>query len=480
MKIKMFLACCFITLVLLMSSACQKSELSAPDEITASLNENFTVDIQWSGAENADGYRLYRKSEGEDRYQFLVDVSECFFNDSTVNDGGSYTYKVSALYQRGESPGIESGQVQLFDGSEEQYSGLSVPVITSVTPMDQYTNVILFQDENTDCAYQIFRSQTADGPYQKIGTTGARVFYDDSTAGVCYYRVTVVNGEEESQSSDSVLVGTNAQPIWSVPVIMYHEFLTQEDLDAGILFDEYAIYKEEFEEDLIWLQQNGYTTITTQELCDFLEGNRTLPDKPIILTIDDGKYGGYKTAYPLLKQYGMKAVLSVIGDQIQLATEDPVKRVDPQAPYCTWNEIAEMSHSGYVEIISHTYGLHVFQHENRQGANTAEGETAGQYSSVAYKDYRKLLDQFEKYDIPAPAGMCYPYSIRSTASDEAWIDCGYNILYGGNSDEARKSMVNYFIQQAGLNADSSLLRRIVRMHETPLGSYITEALYQGE
>ncbi|MGI5959141.1 MAG: polysaccharide deacetylase family protein [Massiliimalia sp.] len=476
--IKKILLCCLTVLISFVYVGCEQTKLSSPSEITVSLKEDFTVDIQWTETEDEIGYRLYRKSEADDDYQFLVDVSQCFFHDTTVDDGNIYTYKVSALYSHGESQGTQSSPIEVVDLENQQADGLSVPVITSVTPMDKYTNVILFEDNNTDCVYQIFRSDTENGPYKKIGRTELKVFYDDSAAGACYYQVTAVDNQEESQLSLPVLSGTNAQQVWGVPVIMYHEFLTEEDLNSGVLFDEYAIYREEFEEDLIWLKQNGYTPITTKELCDFLEGRSMLPQKPIILTIDDGKYGVYKTAYPLLKQYGMKAVLAVIGDQIQLATEDPVKRVDPQAPYCTWDEIAEMSHSGYVEIISHTYGLHVFHHENRQGANTAEGETAGQYSSVAYKDYRKLLDQFEKYDIPTPAGLCYPYSIRSIASDKAWINCGYQILYGGNSDEVRKSQVNYFVQQAGLNLNSSLLRRIVRMHEVPLSDYIADALYE--
>ena len=305
-----------------------------------------------------------------------------------------------------------------------------------------------------------------------MGTTEEAAFYDDSQGKTYYYCAVASMDGAQSQQSAPVMTGTNQQPVVSVPAIMYHDFLTEEDLQNGVLLDEYAIYEAEFEEDLRWLQENGYTTITSRELCDYLEGKGTLPEKPIILTVDDGKYGVYKTAYPLLQKYDMKCVLSVIGDRVQQSTDDPTVRYDPQAPYCTWDEIREMSDSGHVEIVSHTYGLHIYEHDDRNGANTAEGESAEHYSGTAYRDYLQLTETLEAYGIPAPVALCYPYSIRSEASDKAWINAGFKLLYGGNSDDVRKDYVNHFVQAAGLNARSSLLRRIVRLRDTPLSWYM--------
>ena len=276
----------------------------------------------------------------------------------------------------------------------------------------------------------------------------------------------------EMAESEIKKENTNPKTVFGVPVLMYHEFVTKEDLKRGIAFDEYAIYSHEFEHDLKWLQKNGYTTITVRELAQYLNGQGEMPKKPVILTIDDGKLGVYKNAFPLLQKYNMKAVLAVIGTEIHTASEAPELRSENPAPYCTWAELAEMSDSGHVEIASHSYGLHVYQHDGRIGANCGEPDTMADFRMDAYKDFRTLQTCLENYDIPAAVTFAYPYSERSVPADEVWLQCGYQMLLGGNKETVRASRTNYFIQEAGLNAHSSVLRRIARMHGTPIEDYI--------
>ena len=197
-----------------------------------------------------------------------------------------------------------------------------------------------------------------------------------------------------------------------------------------------------------------------------------MPNKPVILSIDDGKYGVYKNALPLLEKYDMKAVLAAIGTEIDAATEAPGLRGENPAPYCTWQELAEMSASGHIEIASHSYGLHVYRHGDRTGANCSEGDTILEFKADAYADFYEQRVRFEQYNIPVPTTFAYPYSVRSTTADEAWRMSGYEILLGGNMNSVRTSKINYFIPEAGLNDHSALLRRIARMHGTPIEDYI--------
>ena len=168
----------------------------------------------------------------------------------------------------------------------------------------------------------------------------------------------------------------------------------------------------------------------------------------------------------------MKAVLSVIGTEIHAASEAPELRYESPAPYCTWAELAEMSASGHVEIASHSYGLHVYQHDGRIGADCGEPDTMADFQMDAYKDFQTLQDCLKNYDIPSAVTFAYPYSVRSIPADEVWLQCGYQMLLGGNMESVRASRTNYFIQEAGLNAHSSVLRRIARMHGTPIEDYI--------
>ena len=61
---------------------------------------------------------------------------------------------------------------------------------------------------------------------------------------------------------------------------------------------------------------------------------------------------------------------------------------------------------------------------------------------------------------------------NSIPADEVWLQCGYQMLLGGNMESVRASRTNFFLQEAGLNAHSSVLRRIARMHGTPIEDYI--------
>ena len=67
-----------------------------------------------------------------------------------------------------------------------------------------------------------------------------------------------------------------------VPVVMYHSMLKDEARHG-----QYVISPEEFENDLQYLQSHGYTTILIEDLIAYTKGG-SLPEKPVLLTFDDG------------------------------------------------------------------------------------------------------------------------------------------------------------------------------------------------
>ena len=92
-----------------------------------------------------------------------------------------------------------------------------------------------------------------------------------------------------------------------VPIVMYHKIsVSQRSLGKHV------IAPEELEADLRYLTENGYETVFMADLIAFVHEGRPLPDKPIVLTFDDGYYNNYSKGMPLLEQYDMKMVLSVI------------------------------------------------------------------------------------------------------------------------------------------------------------------------
>lgn len=349
--------------------------------------------------------------------------------------------------------------------------------VVSATALDLRTNAIEIETREGEWRYEFARSDTENGNYVTVGSGENGFFYDVSdkdNATECFYRCRMLGDRAEGAWSDPVRLGTNERDVLYVPVIVYHEFLTEDEMKTAEEFEEDVISPDEFESDLVWLKAHGYTTITTAHLADYLEGKSDLPAKPIILTIDDGKYGVYKHAWPLLMKYGMTGSLAVIGSMIDSASAAPAAREKDPAPYCTWDEIGEMHASGAMEIVSHTQSMHAFYHDDRQGANCAEGETAQSYLKFAQPDANAILGKISEITGATAAAMAYPYSLRCEESDKAWLAAGYRILLCGNNEDVHSSKWNPMIREAGLNPYSARLRRIGRITDTSIGKYLSD------
>ncbi len=123
-----------------------------------------------------------------------------------------------------------------------------------------------------------------------------------------------------------------------VPVMMYHDIRP----DKKVFFD---VTPEEFEAHLKLIQDKGLTPITLDQLVTHLQTGLPLPEKPILLTFDDGYEGHYRYVYPLLKKYNYPAVFSIY-----------TKKVDTTAgrPGVTWEELREMAKDPLITIASHS------------------------------------------------------------------------------------------------------------------------------
>ena len=122
----------------------------------------------------------------------------------------------------------------------------------------------------------------------------------------------------------------------SIPVLNYHH-ISEVNGNALILFP------EQFEAQMKYLAEEGYTTITPTELLDSWENGTPLPPKPIIITFDDGYKDNYTEAYPILKKYNLKATIFLVTGV-----------VSAYPSYLTWEDVNEMQSSGLINFESHT------------------------------------------------------------------------------------------------------------------------------
>lgn len=221
----------------------------------------------------------------------------------------------------------------------------------------------------------------------------------------------------------------------AVPIIMYHSLLKNPSSSGR-----FVITPDEFEQDLVYLKENGYTAITMADLINYAQSDGNLPENPVILTFDDGCYNNYVYGYPLVKKYDMKMVLSVVGSYAQQYSE--TNEENANYSYLTWDRIKELNASGYAEIQNHSYDFHTIN-EKRNGSKKNYGESEEHYKKVFTEDTlknQKLLK--EKAGVIATT-YTYPFGGISNDSIKllqemgfsASLSCGEGINYIKKGDD---------------------------------------------
>lgn len=193
----------------------------------------------------------------------------------------------------------------------------------------------------------------------------------------------------------------DSRPSIHLPIVMYHGISETASGES-----EYFISKERFESDLKWFRASGYTTILPSQLFAYVSGEAMLPSKPILLTFDDGYCNNYTYAFPLLQKYNMKAVISLIGSDSEIASGD-IYRV-PASCNLSWGEVALMAKSGLVEFGNHTYDLHRIA-DGRKGANQKPGESVEAYHEMLSADLTKNQEKIAAASGSTPLLFAWPY-----------------------------------------------------------------------
>lgn len=219
-----------------------------------------------------------------------------------------------------------------------------------------------------------------------------------------------------SKSREDALAAAE-EPGVALPIVMYHSILNDPNR-AG----KYIVTPAQVESDLVYLKEKGYTTVTMAEVIDYVNGRGNLPEKPIVISLDDGNYNNYSYLYPLLEKYDMKAVISVIGKYSDLYSQSQEK---PNNNYSnlTWETMREMEASGRVEIQSHTYDMH--GKNSRKGLSKKPGESDQTYLSEIYADLYTMQDRMEMELGHKANTLAYPFGAMTDLAQQVVEDLGF-------------------------------------------------------
>ena len=196
-----------------------------------------------------------------------------------------------------------------------------------------------------------------------------------------------------------------------VPVIVYHDI---RDVAGS---DEYVVTSRVFREQMAFLKQQGYQPVSLARFAEAAAGKSALPEKPVILSFDDGLASFRDIAMPVLAEYGFPAVLSVVTGWLD-GRQVPA---DYRGRLLTWEQLRAVSRSPLVEILSHTDNLHHGIHANPQGNLTpasitrrydaAEGryESEADYRARIHADLARSVQRLRTELGKAPPGIAWPY-----------------------------------------------------------------------
>ena len=206
-----------------------------------------------------------------------------------------------------------------------------------------------------------------------------------------------------------------------LPVLMYHS-ISPDTSKTG----KYVITPNAFEDDLKYLKENGYSTVSVKQLIKHVYLGETLPEKPIVLTFDDGMYNNMEFALPLLEEYGFCAIFSIVGSYTDEYTENNI--VNPDYSYLRWQDISELSENPRIEFGNHSYAFHSIS-KNRYGTKKNKNESLLDYVNAFYQDTEKLQSEFFSNCNFKPVIYTYPFGSYSKESRRVLKKMGFLVTF---------------------------------------------------
>ncbi|OQB14729.1 MAG: Poly-beta-1,6-N-acetyl-D-glucosamine N-deacetylase precursor [Firmicutes bacterium ADurb.Bin193] len=189
-----------------------------------------------------------------------------------------------------------------------------------------------------------------------------------------------------------------------IPVLLYHN-ITENTDGMDIIVN---ITPRRFREHMVALKSAGYNTITLDDYYEHIQNGKSLPEKPVIITFDDGYLSNYEFAYPILQELEMKATIFIVTDSV-----GPGGKVS--YPHFTWEQARQMQQSGVIDIQSHTHTHRDVTLQNRE-------ETVREIRLSKYLIESNLNKECSY--------LAYPYGAYNNISIRLASEAGYKMMLG--------------------------------------------------
>lgn len=230
-----------------------------------------------------------------------------------------------------------------------------------------------------------------------------------------------------------------------VPVLMYHEI--NEPAQA---WSHLAVSPASFKEQLAYLVEAGYNTLTAGGFAALLAQGAPVPPRPVVLTFDDGFEDFHRHAVPALAEYGATGTVFVTTGWVQDGTESATRR---PGRMLSWSQVAEVVAAG-MEV-----GAHSSQHPQLDQIPVARLRDELHASKARLED---------ELGIPVP-GLAYPFGYSNAKVREVARAAGYDYGYAVRNAMANPASELFRLPRLTVHNSTSLseFRRLVAGQVAP-------------
>ncbi|WP_432699098.1 polysaccharide deacetylase family protein [Kluyvera cryocrescens] len=205
----------------------------------------------------------------------------------------------------------------------------------------------------------------------------------------------------------------DAQPDNGIPVLTYHHILRDEE-NTRFRHTSTTTSVRAFSNQMTWLRDMGYTTLTMYQLEDYVHNRTNLPARAVVITFDDGLKSVSRYAWPILHQYGMKATAFIISSRIK---RHPQKWAPKSLQFMSISELNDIK--DVFDFQSHTHFLHRVDGYRRPILLSRS------YHNILFdfERSRRALAQFN----PHVLYLSYPFGGYNATAVKAAGDAGFHL-----------------------------------------------------